>query len=70
MLKKSLLIMAIAVFLFMNGCKKSSSEPEEIVVKTAAQYEAEAKEQITEENMEDELKNLEKELELDTTQEE
>ena len=44
---------------YPGGCDKSDTETnEEVVVKTQAEYDAEAEAQITEENMEDELANL------------
>ena len=71
MLKKILLIVvmtAICVF-YLDGCKKRSGESEEPVVKTKAEYSQEAKEQITEENMELELEKIEKELNAEVSQE-
>ncbi len=58
-------LMAMTSFGF-SGCKKSTDEEE---VKTAAEYKAEAKEQINEDNMAAELERLEKELEQDVSQE-
>jgi hypothetical protein len=54
--------MAILSSFYISGCDKTSreTEPEEVVeLKTTAEYEAEAEKQITEENMEEELKKLE-----------
>lgn len=66
MLRKILVIAIIAVIsvLCLNSCKKTSDEP-----KTAAEYKAEAKEQINKENMAQELDRIEKELEQDVSQE-
>ena len=67
------IVTAISVFC-LSGCKKRSSEPEsepaQEVLKTTAEYQAEAREQINKENMAEELEGIEKELELDISQEE
>jgi thiamine biosynthesis lipoprotein ApbE len=69
MLRKMLVIaVAAAMATFcLSGCKKSPSEtkpePNEAAVKTMAEYEAEAKKDITKENMNAELKKIEKEVE-------
>jgi len=67
MLRKVLVIVAVAAIsvFCLSGCKKRSSEAEsgEEVVKTMAEYEAEAREQITKENMAEELESIEKALE-------
>jgi hypothetical protein len=58
--------------LFISGCGKTSSDNEsegDDIVKTQAEYEAEAKEQITEDNMEEELANLEKQIEQEISEE-
>ena len=66
MLRKILVLAVTMVVLLFSasGCKKASNSPEasEEPVKTAAEYEAEAKEDINEENMEQELDKLEQEL--------
>lgn len=67
MLKKILFILALTAVLCFVGCKKSSNDSGE--VKTAAEYESEAKEQITEDNMETELDRLEKSIDTDIEQE-
>jgi len=70
MLSKTLVLAAIAAILLFcfGGCKKSGPEAssDEPAVKTMAEYEAEAKSQINEDNMEAELEKLEKEIEQDT----
>lgn len=70
MIQKTLVMVTIAALLTFSfvGCKKSAPEgsSEEPAVKTMAEYEAEAKSQINEENMESELEKLEKEIEQDT----
>ncbi|MFC1675971.1 hypothetical protein ACFL3G_02780 [Planctomycetota bacterium] len=71
MLRKTLLIITVTAICFwgLAGCKKSTGEKEsekqteDIQVKTLEQYQAEAKEQINEKNMAEELDKLEKELE-------
>lgn len=65
MMRKLLIIIALTILssFYLSGCDKSSSDAEsEVEVKTQAEYEAEAEKQITEENMEDELANLEKQI--------
>lgn len=73
MLRKVLFIAAMAAvsLLWLGGCKKRSSEaePNMPVVKTMAEYEAEAKEQINEENMAAELESIEKTLEKEISEE-
>ncbi|OHB62817.1 MAG: hypothetical protein A2168_04160 [Planctomycetes bacterium RBG_13_50_24] len=59
------LAVTMVVLLFsVSGCKKASKSPEasEEPVKTSAEYEAEAKKDINEENMNQELDKLEQEL--------
>ena len=73
MLRKALIIITaglISVF-WLSGCKKRSSqgESEQEVVKSVAEYEAEAEEQINKENMAKELENIEKTLEQEISQE-
>ncbi len=68
MLLRILLIIVVttAVTVFsLSGCKKSSDTQ----AKTLAEYQDEAKEQITEENMAEELENIEKAVEQDISQE-
>jgi hypothetical protein len=72
--RKLFIIIALAIlsFFYMGGCDKASSDNEsegDVVVKTQAEYEAEAEEQITEENMEEELGNLEKQIEQEISEE-
>ena len=64
MLRKLLVIIAIAaVCIFcLSSCKKRSDE-----AKTTAEYEAEAKEEITKENIDEELGKLEKAVEEETS---
>ena len=73
MFRKVLVIVAItAISVFcLSGCRKRSSEAEseEEVLKTMAEYEAEAKKQINKENMADELDRIEKALEQEISQE-
>jgi len=70
MFRKVLVIVAaaaISVF-YLSGCKKSpeESKPEKKTPKTLADYEAEAKKEITQENMAEELGKLEKKIEAET----
>ena len=72
MLRKILIIVVIAVMgtFCLNGCKEGPGDAgagqEE--VKTAAEYEAEAKEQINKDNMTEELERIEKEVDQDISQ--
>ena len=74
MFRKILVIVIVTAISFFNlsGCKKRSSEPEpgEEVLKTTAEYQAEAREQINKENMAEELEGIEKEIEQEIGQEE
>ncbi len=73
MLRIILVIVAVTVMSVfgLNGCKKGSSGTQEgqEEIKSAAEYESEAKEQIDKENMAEELEKIEKELEQDISQE-
>ena len=74
MLRKILVITILATLslFYIGGCDKTSSDTEteeEVVVKTAAEYEAEAEKQITEENMEEELKKLEDTIDKEINEE-
>ena len=64
MLRKVLVIIALTAITIscISGCKKRSAEdePEQITLKTMAEYEAEAKKQITKKNMASELDKMEK----------
>jgi len=75
---RKILVMAVAIALsaaFIGGCKKSSQEPQtppaeanesaEQQVKTLEEYKAEAEQEITKENMQDELAKIEKEVDED-----
>ncbi len=65
---RKLLIIAVAAVIgvfYLGGCKKS--EPQQ--AKTMADYETDAKEQITEKNMDEELEQIEKSVEEDVGQE-
>lgn len=72
--RKLFIIITLAILCSFNisGCDKTSSDNEsngDVVVKTQAEYEAEAGEQITEENMEEELGSLEKQIEQEISEE-
>jgi hypothetical protein len=74
MCRKLFIIVALVTLgsFYLGGCDKSSNtkeSDEEVVVKTQAEYKAEAEEEITEENMESELANLEKEVEQEIGEE-
>ena len=65
------LAVTMVVLLFsVSGCKKASKSPEasEEPVKTSAEYEAEAKKDINEENMNQELDKLEQEFQQEAEQ--
>ena len=61
------IIMTFVLLFGIAGCKKKSDEPGQI--KTQAEYKSQAEEEITEDNMEAELNELEKELEAEITAE-
>ncbi len=63
-----LIVLTTMVAFCVTGCKKDSSQAEQDV-KTAAEYKAEAEEQINKENMATELDELEKTLEQEISQE-
>ena len=73
MLRKVLIIVAVAAIsvFCLSGCKKRSSEAEsdQEVLKTMAEYEAEARKQINKDNMAEELENIEKAIEQEVSQE-
>ena len=73
MLRKISIIIAVMLIsaFCLNGCKKRADEiqPDTEAIKTTAEYEAEAKEQINKENMAEELNKIEKSLEQDTSNE-
>ena len=58
-----LLIVSMVCFFVLGCCKKKTEpEPGQEVLKSAAEYKAEAEREITEENMKAELEKIEKEL--------
>lgn len=63
-----LIVLTAMVAFCVTSCKKNSSQTEQDV-KTAAEYKAEAEEQINKENMASELDELEKTLEEEISQE-
>lgn len=73
MLQKLLVILAIAAVSLtcLTSCKKRSedSKSDTEAVKTTAEYQAEAKEQINEENMAEELGKIETAIEKESQQE-
>lgn len=73
MLRKVLIIIALATIssFYFSGCDNSSgdAEPDQEVIKTMAEYEAEAEAQINEENMAEELDKIEKALEQEISEE-
>jgi ABC-type phosphate/phosphonate transport system substrate-binding protein len=70
MLRKVLVIIVLASISFfcISGCG-GDDESDEVVVKTDAEYEAEAEAQINEENMAEELAKIEKALEQELSEE-
>ncbi len=66
-----MVVMTVISIFYLSGCKKRAddAQPDTEKVKTAAEYEAEAKEQINKENMAEELERIEKALEQDISQE-
>ncbi|MHC4462414.1 MAG: hypothetical protein ACYS6W_10580 [Planctomycetota bacterium] len=70
MLRKVLVMIVLASISFfcISGCDKDT-ESDEDVVKTEAEYKAEAEEQINEENMAEELEKIEKALEKEISEE-
>ena len=74
MLRKIFIIIILATLslFYVGGCDKTSSDSEsegDVVVKTQAEYEAEAEKQITEENMYEELKKLEEAVDKEISEE-
>ena len=70
---RSILVLAVTIVVLLfsvNGCKKKSKGPEttEETAKTSADYKAEAKKDINEKNMEQELDKLEQELNKEAEQ--
>lgn len=72
-MRKILIIVCVTVaaVLSLTGCKKRPSEAEsgQEVLKTPAEYEAEAKGEISKKNMMSELERIEKALERELSQE-
>ena len=67
-----IIIMATLSLFYIGGCDKTSSDSDsegDVEVKTQAEYDAEAEAQITEENMEDELKKLEEAVDKEISEE-
>ncbi len=70
---KAILVSAVTMVLLLfsvSGCKKTSEglKPVTEAVKTAAEYEAEAKKEINKENMNQELDKIEQELAQEANQ--
>lgn len=70
---KAILVLSVTTVAFLfsvSGCKKASRDTEagEESVKTAAEYEAEAKKEINKENMNQELDKIEQELAQEANQ--
>jgi len=65
-----LTIITVVLLFSMSGCRKESKSPEasEETVKTAAEYDAEAKKEINEQNMDQELDKLDQELAQEAAQ--
>ena len=64
-------VAAILCISYMGGCKKTSRETEagQDVVKTEAEYRAEAEKEINEDNMAEELEKIEKAMQQEAGQE-
>ena len=64
-------VAAILCLSYLGGCKKTSSEAEneQDVVKTEAEYKAEAQKEINEDNMAAELEKIERAMEQEASQE-
>jgi hypothetical protein len=74
MLRKVFIIILLAILgpFYLGGCGKPPSDSEsegDVVVKTQAEYDAEAEKQITEKNMEEELKKLEEAVDKEVSEE-
>ena len=70
-MKRKTLIVVVAVSIIaviFIGCKKDSSESQQDVVKTAAEYKAQAEKEINADNMNAELEKVEKAIESETEQ--
>ncbi len=67
MWRKLYIIFVIVVLscLVTTGCKKKSSDTEAEQVKTTAEYEAEAEQEIDSSNMDAELERIEKEVDAE-----
>ena len=59
----TIILIAVLSIGCLTGCGNGGEEP---IVKTDAEYEAQAEKEITEENVDDALDELEKEIEQDT----
>ncbi|HEX42375.1 MAG TPA: hypothetical protein ENN81_10000 [Phycisphaerales bacterium] len=72
MLKRWILVViVVALSACLSGCGKKETPPAEandVEVKSMAEYEAEAKKDINEQNMDAELKKLQESIEADTPQ--
>ncbi len=71
MLKQWILVVLVAALsACLSGCGKKEAPPAdaEVEVKSMAEYEAEAKKDINEQNMDAELKKLQESIEADTPQ--
>ena len=73
MLRKALYIFAAIIFCvcLVNGCKKSKSDTPTAtdVETTTSNYESKAEKEISKENMDDELANIEQAVEQEINQE-
>ena len=70
-MRNALLVLAVAAILLSTatGCKKSEPEATSSeAAKTMEDYEAEAREEITTETMDEELGKLEKEIDAEASQ--
>jgi len=67
----TIFVVAILCISYTGGCKKTSSETvaQQDVVKTEAEYKAEAEKEISEDNMAAELEKIERAMEQEAGQE-
>jgi len=65
MVRNLLVVLLLAMVFGFAGCKKAPDQGQADTVTPMSQFQAKAKETINEDNLEDELSRLEKEIERD-----
>jgi peptidoglycan hydrolase CwlO-like protein len=69
-MKKRLVIIAVlavgVVLMSLGGCKDKPADTESDIVKTDAEYKAQAEKEITKDNLQEELDKLEESVDKDT----